>query len=125
MLFTGLPLTFNASETATFSSIGCVETRVGSGVARGDKDTLRPDSKPTLDEIKEALAGNLCRCTGYRPILPGVRTLVDDAIPMNDGCLRPIELVVPDALVDKIVAAARDDRDNPLEPIPMRVTVKE
>ena len=25
-----------------------------------------------------------------------VRTLVDDPIPMNDGCLRPIELVVPD-----------------------------
>jgi 5-oxoprolinase (ATP-hydrolysing) len=24
-----------------------------------------------------------------------VRTLVDDAIPMNDGCLRPIELIVP------------------------------
>lgn len=25
-----------------------------------------------------------------------VRTLVDDAIPMNDGCLRPIEIVIPD-----------------------------
>jgi 5-oxoprolinase (ATP-hydrolysing) len=25
-----------------------------------------------------------------------VRTLIDDVIPMNDGCLRPIELVVPD-----------------------------
>src|SRR5262249_61036978 len=25
-----------------------------------------------------------------------VRTLIDDAIPMNDGCLRPIELLVPD-----------------------------
>ncbi|HET7606593.1 MAG TPA: hydantoinase B/oxoprolinase family protein [Sphingomicrobium sp.] len=25
-----------------------------------------------------------------------VRTLIDDAIPMNDGCLRPIQLVVPD-----------------------------
>ncbi|WP_155263942.1 hydantoinase B/oxoprolinase family protein [Sphingomonas segetis] len=25
-----------------------------------------------------------------------VRTLIDDAIPMNDGCLRPISLVVPD-----------------------------
>jgi 5-oxoprolinase (ATP-hydrolysing) len=25
-----------------------------------------------------------------------MRTLIDDAIPMNDGCLRPIELVVPD-----------------------------
>jgi len=26
-----------------------------------------------------------------------VRTLIDDQIPMNDGCLRPIRLVVPDA----------------------------
>ena len=25
-----------------------------------------------------------------------VRTLIDDAIPMNDGCLRPITLVIPD-----------------------------
>ena len=25
-----------------------------------------------------------------------VRTLIDDMIPMNDGCLRPIELIVPD-----------------------------
>ena len=25
-----------------------------------------------------------------------VRTLIDDAIPMNDGCLRPVELVVPE-----------------------------
>jgi 5-oxoprolinase (ATP-hydrolysing) len=25
-----------------------------------------------------------------------VRTLIDDAIPMNDGCLRPIQLIVPD-----------------------------
>ena len=25
-----------------------------------------------------------------------VRTLIDDSIPMNDGCLRPIELVVPE-----------------------------
>ena len=24
-----------------------------------------------------------------------VRTLIDDAIPMNDGCLRPVELIVP------------------------------
>jgi 5-oxoprolinase (ATP-hydrolysing) len=25
-----------------------------------------------------------------------VRTLIDDAIPMNDGCLRPVRLIVPD-----------------------------
>ncbi len=28
-----------------------------------------------------------------------VRTLIDDVIPMNDGCLRPIEIIVPDALM--------------------------
>ena len=28
-------------------------------------------------------------------------------------------------VVDKIVAAARDDNDNPLQPITMRMTVKE
>jgi 5-oxoprolinase (ATP-hydrolysing) len=28
-----------------------------------------------------------------------VRTLIDDVIPMNDGCLRPIKLVVPDGLM--------------------------
>ena len=30
-----------------------------------------------------------------------VRTLIDDVIPMNDGCLRPIELVVPDGCMLK------------------------
>ena len=25
-----------------------------------------------------------------------MRTLIDDAIPMNDGCLRPIDLIVPE-----------------------------
>jgi 5-oxoprolinase (ATP-hydrolysing) len=29
-------------------------------------------------------------------VLYAFRTLVDDAIPMNDGCLRPIELIVPE-----------------------------
>ncbi len=32
-------------------------------------------------EVHEALAGNLCRCTGYRPILDVFATLADDGLP--------------------------------------------
>jgi len=36
-------------------------------------DLLRRNSEPTDVEIREALAGNLCRCTGYEKILDAVR----------------------------------------------------
>ena len=33
---------------------------------------LATKPKPTEDDVREALAGNLCRCTGYRKIVEGV-----------------------------------------------------
>jgi carbon-monoxide dehydrogenase small subunit len=36
-------------------------------------DLLRRSPDPTDDEIREALSGNLCRCTGYQKILDAVR----------------------------------------------------
>jgi aerobic carbon-monoxide dehydrogenase small subunit len=33
--------------------------------------------RPTDGEIREALAGNLCRCTGYEKILDAVRLAAD------------------------------------------------
>ena len=36
-------------------------------------DLLQRVSEPTDAEIREALAGNLCRCTGYEKILDAVR----------------------------------------------------
>jgi len=35
---------------------------------------LRENHEPTLAEIKEALSGNVCRCTGYGKILEAVQT---------------------------------------------------
>jgi len=34
---------------------------------------LQSNPDPTLEEIKKALAGNLCRCTGYKPIFDSVQ----------------------------------------------------
>jgi aerobic carbon-monoxide dehydrogenase small subunit len=33
---------------------------------------LEHDPAPTNDRIKDALSGNICRCTGYRPIVEAV-----------------------------------------------------
>jgi aerobic-type carbon monoxide dehydrogenase small subunit (CoxS/CutS family) len=33
---------------------------------------LEDDAQPTRERIREALAGNLCRCTGYTKILDAV-----------------------------------------------------
>uniref|UniRef100_A0A8D3BQ73 Aldehyde oxidase 5 n=1 Tax=Scophthalmus maximus TaxID=52904 RepID=A0A8D3BQ73_SCOMX len=35
---------------------------------------LRNKPRPTMEDIKEALCGNICRCTGYRPIIDGFKT---------------------------------------------------
>ncbi|CAH2306010.1 aldehyde oxidase [Pelobates cultripes] len=35
---------------------------------------LRNHPEPTMDQIYEALGGNLCRCTGYRPIVESCKT---------------------------------------------------
>jgi aerobic-type carbon monoxide dehydrogenase small subunit (CoxS/CutS family) len=36
-------------------------------------ELLGSNTNPTDDEIKEALGGNLCRCTGYQSIIASVR----------------------------------------------------
>jgi carbon-monoxide dehydrogenase small subunit len=36
-------------------------------------DLLDRDPAPTEDRVREALSGNLCRCTGYQKILDAVR----------------------------------------------------
>ncbi|KAL2774902.1 aldehyde oxidase [Daubentonia madagascariensis] len=35
---------------------------------------LRNHPEPTLDQFTDALGGNLCRCTGYRPIIDACKT---------------------------------------------------
>ena len=43
------------------------------GLVVATHDLLRRQPNPSDAEIREALAGNLCRCTGYETILDAVR----------------------------------------------------
>ncbi|CAG9760635.1 unnamed protein product [Ceutorhynchus assimilis] len=39
---------------------------------------LRQSPKPKMKEMEEAFQGNLCRCTGYRPIIEGFKTFTEE-----------------------------------------------
>jgi carbon-monoxide dehydrogenase small subunit len=43
------------------------------GLVVATVDLLQHNAEPTDDEIREALSGNLCRCTGYAKIFDAVR----------------------------------------------------
>jgi len=43
------------------------------GLVVATVDLLRRSPAPSDDEIREALSGNLCRCTGYQKIFDAVR----------------------------------------------------
>jgi carbon-monoxide dehydrogenase small subunit len=43
------------------------------GLVVAAADLLRRVPEPSEDEIREALSGNLCRCTGYQKIFDAVR----------------------------------------------------
>jgi len=38
-------------------------------------ELLEKNPHPSLEEIKESIAGNLCRCTGYTPIFDAIMSL--------------------------------------------------
>jgi aerobic-type carbon monoxide dehydrogenase small subunit (CoxS/CutS family) len=42
------------------------------GILLSARSLLEENPRPTRDEIREALAGNLCRCTGYIKILEAI-----------------------------------------------------
>ncbi|MDT0342999.1 2Fe-2S iron-sulfur cluster-binding protein [Streptomyces sp. DSM 44938] len=48
------------------------------GMAMTVHDLLEGNHAPTELETRQALCGNLCRCTGYRGVLDAVRTVVEE-----------------------------------------------
>jgi len=58
---------------ATFADLGAAQCGYCTpGILMAAKALLAENARPTRDEIANALAGNLCRCTGYIKILEAV-----------------------------------------------------
>ncbi len=47
------------------------------GMIMSAKALIDEKEKPTVDEIKNVIAGNLCRCTGYVKIIDAIKSVVD------------------------------------------------
>jgi carbon-monoxide dehydrogenase small subunit len=50
------------------------------GLVVAAADLLRRSPQPSEDEVREALSGNLCRCTGYQKILEAVKLAAGTAL---------------------------------------------
>lgn len=58
----------------SFVEVGAVQCGFCTpGMVLSAKSLLDRNSKPNEEEIKEALGGNLCRCTGYAKIIKAVQ----------------------------------------------------
>jgi aerobic-type carbon monoxide dehydrogenase small subunit (CoxS/CutS family) len=47
-------------------------------------DLLEQHDAPSDDDIRGALAGNICRCTGYQKIIDSVRCAAERTHPQTD-----------------------------------------
>jgi len=61
-----------------FADVGAVQCGYCiPGMVISTKSLLDRNPSPSVDEIKVALSGNLCRCTGYAKIIEGVQRAAD------------------------------------------------
>lgn len=62
----------NAAQQAMIAGRGVQCGACTPGIAVSLSALLAKNPRPTPDEIRTAIAGNLCRCTGYQGIIEGV-----------------------------------------------------
>lgn len=67
----------SALQTAFHEKLGAQCGFCSPGMIMAAEGLLRRNPHPTRDEIRGALAGNLCRCTGYVKIIDSVESVAN------------------------------------------------
>ncbi|XP_022080344.1 xanthine dehydrogenase/oxidase-like [Acanthaster planci] len=98
---------------------------------------LRNRPQPTMEEIESTLEGNLCRCTGYRPILQGYKTFtkvgLDECCGGNNATccmngssdIKELEEGVSTTMFDPSKFIPLDPSQEPIFPPELMVTLQE
>jgi aerobic carbon-monoxide dehydrogenase small subunit len=55
------------------------------GMLMTAKELLDRNPKPTRDDIREAISGNLCRCTGYQTIIEAIHSAAQEMQGATNG----------------------------------------
>ncbi|OWF46006.1 xanthine dehydrogenase-like isoform X2 [Mizuhopecten yessoensis] len=58
------------------------------GIVMSMYTLLRNITNPSMKDMESAFEGNLCRCTGYRPILEGFKSFTKEACALGTACCR-------------------------------------
>lgn len=83
---------------------------------------LRSNPEPTMHEMQKTFQGNLCRCTGYRPIIEGYRTFTKEfKCAMGDKCCK-LKENVSNKLYDESEFAPYSSSQEPIFPPELKLS---
>ncbi|XP_041418512.1 xanthine dehydrogenase/oxidase isoform X1 [Xenopus laevis] len=94
------------------------------GIVMSMYTLIRNTPEPTMEDIENSFQGNLCRCTGYRPILEGFKTFTKEACcgkRSENDCCRDMncaneDISVSSALFDPSAFKPLDPTQEPIFP---------